>query len=242
VDDPAVLEALDLALDRTALVRDLLPDAARPARGLYPRALADLASDASLPAGADLAAARRRLDQAGWRPGPDEVWVRHGRRLAFGLLGICGRPGGDHELDRLRRQWLALGAAVTASCQPRDAFLRTAAAGAFDMALYSTAWAPDVSAFAAAGTANGPANWGRCADRTLDRAFARAGTLDPAARREAAQDAEREWLRYRCTIPLFEWPDVRQVSSRLRNFVPDPAAPDTWNAADWWLAADQAGG
>jgi peptide/nickel transport system substrate-binding protein len=235
--DPRVLEALDLALDRTALVRDTLPDAARPARGLYPRALAGLAQGAALPAGAELAAARRRLDAAGWAPGPDGVRVRSGRRLAFSLTGICGRPGLDRELDRIRRQWLPLGAAVTTGCQARDAFLQLAAGGGFDMALYSNRWAPDPSAWAAAGVSGDAANWGRCQDRALDAAFARAGgTLDAGARRSAALAAEQEWLRYRCTIPLFEWPDVRQVSTRLRNFAPDPAAADTWNAADWWLA------
>ena len=237
VADPRVLEALDLALDRTALVRDALPDAARPARGLYPRALAGIATGTPLPAGAELEAARRQLDAAGWAPGPDGVRVKDDRRLAFALTGICGRPGLDRELDRIRRQWLPLGAAVTTSCQGREAFLQLGAAGAFDMTLYSDQWAPDPSAWAAAGVSDGPGNWGRCRDRALDADFARAGsTLDPTARRSAALDAEREWLRYRCTIPLFEWPDVRQVSGRLRNFVPNPAAADTWNAADWWLA------
>jgi peptide/nickel transport system substrate-binding protein len=235
--DPGVLEALDLALDRTALVRDTLPDAARPARGLYPRALGGLAGSAALPAGAQLETARRRLDAVGWAPGPDGVRVKNGRRLAFSLTGICGRPGLDRELDRIRRQWLPLGAAVTSGCQARDAFLALGATGAFDMLLYSNQWAPDPSAWAAAGVSGGAANLGRCQDRALDAAFARAGgTLDGQARRSAALAAEREWLLYRCTIPLFEQPDVRQVSTRLRNFAPDPAAADTWNAADWWLA------
>ena len=43
---------------------------------------------------------------------------------------------------------------------------------------------------------------------------------------------ERDWLDYRCTIPLFEWPDVRQVSNRLRNFVPVAAAADRYMPVD----------
>ena len=237
-DDPRVLRALDEAVDRGGLVRDVLAGSGRPARGLFPRALVPYASGTALPAGPDLDAARRLLDGAGWRPGPDGVRSRDGRRLAFSLLGICGRPGGDVELDRLRRQWEAVGASVTNSCQPRDAFLQRAAAGAFDMTVYSDQWAPDPSAWAAVGATGAIANWNRCHDRTLDAAFARAGaTLDPARRQVAARDAERAWLAYRCTIPLFEWPDVRQVSAQLRNFVPNAAAADTWNAADWWTPA-----
>ncbi|HSR22789.1 MAG TPA: ABC transporter substrate-binding protein, partial [Candidatus Eisenbacteria bacterium] len=238
VDDPPVLQALDEALDRAALVRDVVAGGGRPARGLYPRALDGFASSTpQLPAGSDLEGARRLLDEAGWRPGPDAVRARGGRRLAFGLLGICGRPGIGLELDRLRRQWLPLGADVTTSCLPRESLLQRGARGAFDMAIYSNQWAPDPGAWAAVGTTGLPDNWNRCHDRTLDADLARVSrTLDPAGRREAARQAEQEWLRYRCTIPLLEWPEVRQVSTRLRNFVPDAAAPDTWNAADWWLA------
>lgn len=234
VDDPTVLEALDRVLDRAALVRELTAGAGRAARGVYPRALTGVAS--LLPERGDLDGARRLLDVAGWTPGSDGVRAKAGRRLVFGLMGICGRAGLDNELDRLRRQWLPLGAAVTTSCQSRDAFLRLNEQGAFDMTLYSNQWAPDPSAWAAVGGSGQPGNWNRCRDFALDAAFARGeATLMVAARKAAYQDAEREWLRYRCTIPLFEVPEVTQTSTRLRNFVPNPAAPDTWNAADWWL-------
>lgn len=234
VDDPRVLQALAEALDRSTLVRDVLAGSGRAARGLYPRALA---SGSALPAGPSLDAARRLLDAARWRPGADGVRTRGGQRLAFSLVGICDRPNIDLELDRLRRQWLPLGAAVTTSCRPRDAFLQLNAAGAFDMTVYSNGWAPDPSAWAAVGTTGQPENWNRCHDRALDADLARVdATLDPGGRRAAAAGAEREWLRYGCTIPLFEWPDVREVSTHLRNFAPDPAAADTWNAADWWMA------
>jgi peptide/nickel transport system substrate-binding protein len=237
VADPRVLQALDLAVDRGALVRDVLAGSGRPARGLFPRALAGFAAGAVLPAGPELDAARRLLDAAGWRPGADGVRSRDGRRLAFELLAICGRPNGAMELDRLRRQWLALGAAVTTGCLPRDAFLQRSAAGAFEMTVSSNGWAPDPGAWVAAGTTGQPGNWNRCQDRALDAGLARVrATLDPAGRAAAAARAEREWLRYRCTIPLFEWPEVREVSNRLRNFTPNAAGPDTWNAADWWVA------
>jgi ABC-type transport system substrate-binding protein len=105
------------------------------------------------------------------------------------------------------------------------------------MALYSDSRGPDPAAWAAAGTTGAPDNWGRCSDRALDADLARAGsTLDRSARQAAARAVERGWLAARCTLPLFEWPDVRQVSTRLRNLAPDAAAADTWNAADWWLA------
>lgn len=229
-DDQRVLQALDLALDRNGLVREVTAGAGRPARGLYPRALTGFAPGSPLPAGSDVAAAGRLLTAAGWQPGPDGVRAKDGRPLAFRLVAICGRTGLDRELDLLRRQWLAAGAAVATGCEPRDELTSHLASGGFDMALASQQWAPDPAAWAAVGNA--------CGDRRLDAALGRVtGTLDPAARRAAAQAVEHEWLARRCTIPLFEWPDVRQVSPRLRNFTPVAGAADTWNAADWWMAA-----
>ncbi|HEY4028096.1 MAG TPA: ABC transporter substrate-binding protein [Candidatus Dormibacteraeota bacterium] len=234
--DDRVLQALDGALDRAALVRDMLGGAGKPARGLYPRALMGPATGVALPAGPGLEKAQRLLEAAGWRTGADGVRAKAGRRLAFALTGICGRTDIDRELDLIRRQWLPLGVAVTTGCEAQDVFFQHNRQGAFDMTLYSNGWRPDPGAWASTGVTGGTDNWNRCQDRALDAAFARlGGTLDPAARRGAAQVAEREWLRARCTIPLFEWPEVRQVSKRLRNFVPNPAAADSWNAADWWL-------
>ena len=237
LDDAAVLEALDRALDRVALVRDVATGAGLPARGVYPRALAPFAMGAAVREGGDVEGARRLLESAGWTVGPDGVRVKSGRRLEFSLIGICGRPGLEHELDRLRRQWLPLGAAPTTGCQAREAFLQVSAQGAFDMTLASNQWAPDPSAWAAVAVSGRAGNRNRCQDPALDSAFAAGeATLAADARRSAYRDAEREWLRYHCTIPLFEVPEVRVVSTRLRNFAPNPAAPDTWNAADWWLA------
>ena len=235
VDDPRVLRALDLALDRGAIVREALSGAGLPARGLYPRALAGAAADLQLPAGAAVDGARRLLDEAGWRLGADGVRTRDGRRLEPGLLGVCGQSPADRELALVRQQWLAIGVVAAAGCEDRAAFFDRNARGDFDLTLYSNQWAPDADAWAAVGVTGGTENWNRCQDRALDQAFGRAEAGRDAA--AAFRDAEREWLRYRCTIPLVETPEVRQVSNRLRNFVPSPGmGGDTWNAADWWLA------
>jgi ABC-type transport system substrate-binding protein len=58
-----------------------------------------------------------------------------------------------------------------------------------------------------------------------------------AKRRQAYAAVARDWVAYGCTIPLFEWPQVVQVSNKLKNFTPDPSiSMDLWNAADWWIA------
>jgi hypothetical protein len=104
------------------------------------------------------------------------------------------------------------------------------------MALASNGWGTDPNDWAAGQSGPGA---GRCQQAGLQAAFGRgATTLQLDGRRKLYQQAERDWLTYHCTMPLVEVPAVTQVSTRLRNFGPS-AGPglETWNAADWWLAA-----
>lgn len=87
--DRAVRQALDAAVDRRAMVDGILDGAGRPAHGPLP------ADDPWFARGIereqDLGRARRVLDEAGWKPGPDGIRVKDGRRASFTLL----HPSGD---------------------------------------------------------------------------------------------------------------------------------------------------
>ncbi len=250
VGDAAVLDALALALDREALVSGPLRGAARPSRGLYPRPLAGWGDPATRLV-RDLAGARSRLDQDGWKAGADGVRVKAGRPLEFSLLAVCPTSVMAGVLDALKRQWAEAGARVQAECRPRALFFAgfaaqgTNASGAFDMTAYSNAWGPDPGAWAPVGesagvpSAGNPSglNWNRCRDARLDADLDRVTTALGGARRDAARAAERDWLAVHCTIPLYESPEVRGVAGRFHELTSNPAmAAETWNAADWWVA------
>ncbi len=248
--DAPVLDALALAIDRDAIAAGPLLGTARPSRGLYPTPLAAW-GDPSVHTARDLTAARSILDADGWRSGPDGVRIKNGRQLQFSLLGVCSTATIAAILDALKQMWAEAGARVQTECRGRALFFAgfadhgTNATGAFDMTLYSNAWGPDPAAWAPAGSSSqiptpgspGGLNWNRCRDATLDSDLERVSTEFGPARRDAARSAERAWLAYHCTIPLFEWPEVRAVSNRLHGFAANPGMPaETWNAADWWLA------
>ncbi len=221
VADPVILRALDEAIDRPALDTAAFGGAAVITLGLFPAALTGYG-----PAAAprpDLADARRILA---------------GRRPVFTLLTVCDSAPRQLEQAELIREWAEAGAQATAACAPRAEFFGSAgpnATGGFDMSLYSNDWAPDPAAWAPFAT--GGRNWNRFHDARLVQDFAAgAATLDPGRRRTAYSNAQADWLRYRCTIPLFEWPAIVQRPGRLHNFSPNPTlATDAWNAADWWL-------
>jgi peptide/nickel transport system substrate-binding protein len=233
-----VLDALDRAIDRSELVRQAVAGAGTPARGVFPRAISGFARGSLIPPLRDLAGARRGLEEAGWSPGVDGIRVKAGQKLQFGLLTVCGSALDAAVMQLLLSQWREVGAAASGSCQPREAFLQATTGQAYDMALASNGWGPDPNSWARLALESGGGESGACRDDDLAEAMARgARTLDPAGRRAAYAAAEKEWLAFHCTLPLFEVPAVSQVSTRLHNFAPSPGpGAETWNAADWWLS------
>ncbi|WP_250291246.1 ABC transporter substrate-binding protein [Streptomyces atroolivaceus] len=87
--DRAIRQALDMAVDRAAMVDKILDGAGRPAYGPVPVDDPWFAPD--LERAHDLGRARAALDDAGWKTGAEGIRNRDGRRAAFTLL----YPSGD---------------------------------------------------------------------------------------------------------------------------------------------------
>ncbi|WP_433222338.1 ABC transporter substrate-binding protein [Dactylosporangium sp. CS-047395] len=84
--DPAVRKALNLGVDRAAMVEGILGGAGEPAFGPIPPTseFADPALNGK--ASADPAAAKALLDAAGWTPGGDGIRAKGGQRAAFTVM------------------------------------------------------------------------------------------------------------------------------------------------------------
>ncbi|WP_345484017.1 ABC transporter substrate-binding protein [Streptomyces roseoviridis] len=95
--DTAVRRALDLAVDRQAMVDKILEGAGKPAYGPVPTGSPWFAKGTERRH--DLAGARKILDEAGWKPGPDGIRVKNGVRAAFPLWYLSGdKLRQDHAL------------------------------------------------------------------------------------------------------------------------------------------------
>ncbi|MGW7358429.1 ABC transporter substrate-binding protein [Streptomyces sp. NPDC054802] len=91
--DTAVRRALDIAVDRRAMVDSILEGAGKPAYGPVPTGSEWFTRGTERRH--DLAGAKKILDEAGWKPGWDGIRVRNGVRAAFPLWYLTG--------DKLRR-------------------------------------------------------------------------------------------------------------------------------------------
>ncbi|MFJ3927633.1 ABC transporter substrate-binding protein [Streptomyces sp. NPDC090022] len=95
--DVAVRRALDLAVDRGAMVDRLLEGAGRPAYGPVPTDSPWFT--AGTERAHDLPQAQRILDEAGWRPGADGIREKDGVRASFPLWYTSGdKIRQDHAL------------------------------------------------------------------------------------------------------------------------------------------------
>lgn len=95
--DTAVRRALDIAVDRGAMVDKLLDDAGKPAYGPVPTGSPWFTAGTERPY--DLAGAKRILDEAGWKPGDDGIRAKDGIRASFPLWYTSGdKIRQDHAL------------------------------------------------------------------------------------------------------------------------------------------------
>ncbi|MET8978196.1 ABC transporter substrate-binding protein [Streptomyces sp. NPDC004539] len=95
--DVAIRRALDLSVDREAIVAKVLDGAGRPAYGPLPTD--DPWFTKGIEREQDLAEAGRVLDRAGWRAGDGGIRAKDGRRASFTLLYPVGdKVRQDHAL------------------------------------------------------------------------------------------------------------------------------------------------
>ncbi|MFG2983881.1 ABC transporter substrate-binding protein [Streptomyces sp. NPDC048258] len=95
--DVAVRQALDIAVDRGAMVDKLLDGAGKPAYGPVPTGSPWFAAGTERPY--DLDRAKRILDDAGWKAGEDGIRVKDGVRASFPLWYTSGdKIRQDHAL------------------------------------------------------------------------------------------------------------------------------------------------
>jgi peptide/nickel transport system substrate-binding protein len=91
LDEVRVRRAIARALDRAGLVRRVALGTALPGYADIPPALYG-GSVHDDPNAYDPAAARALLDAAGWKPGPDGIRVRGGKRLSLLMADYAGSP------------------------------------------------------------------------------------------------------------------------------------------------------
>lgn len=250
-NDPALLQALRMAIDRQAMVKKFFNNQAVVADSPIPSVLTSF-HDPDVSLSHDLGAAQQRLDADGWKAGADGIRVKNGTRLSFQLVTEIGSPVRDAIRDDLIGQWRKLGAEVTANdVHPSDLFSGYAEGGLlergqFQAGLWTWSIGPDPDGiYPIEDSTQIPSdknqgqgsNFGRFDSLQIDQNLDRGrNTLNFTERTRAYAAFERAYARLGYELPLFERVLLLVSTPHLHNVAPNPA-PDTsfWNAADWWL-------
>ncbi|MCQ4161156.1 ABC transporter substrate-binding protein [Roseomonas sp. GC11] len=91
MNDPAMRRAINMAMNREAMVKAVFFGAAEPASAyLNPNTMGYDAEAAKLVPAFDPEGAKKLLDEAGWKPGADGIREKDGQRASFNVYGIQG--------------------------------------------------------------------------------------------------------------------------------------------------------
>jgi len=145
--DKRVRQALLYALDREAIVNDILLGYGEVAQGTQPVVSYAYAPERMTTRYSyDPEKAKALLAEAGWTDSDgDGVVDKEGERLAFEFLYPAGSPTSDQVAAFIQRAWAAIDVDMTPRALEFPALLETVAAHDFEIALLGFAWSATFS-------------------------------------------------------------------------------------------------
>jgi len=190
----------------------------------------------------DPAKAKALLTAEGWRPGPDGVLVKNGRRLALDIAYNVTNATRRAGAVQLQAMLASVGIALEVKTyQGALLFATMGQGGILQNGKYDLAWTgwvagidPDQSSVVTCGARppNGNNTMFYC-DESVDAAEAEAlDRFDIPSRKRAYARIEALLSRDEPFIPLW-WPrQLQPVNPDFKNFTPNPVT-ESWNAYAW---------
>ncbi len=234
--DKRVRQALAHALDREAMVKEFTDGYATVAHGTAPvPSWAYAPEQIKTRYTYDPAKASQLLDAAGWRPGPDGIRVKDGKRLAFTLWAA---KGNEDQPMKMREQWRAVGVEATVQTEEFDAFLkRLTETHDFEMIFsgFTLDIDPDQTGLWATASYPGAFNFGRYSNRQVDDLLTRGlGEFDQEKRRQIYIEMQNLVVDELPAMILHFGQSSAVVNRRVHNLKPN-AINHHWNAHLWWV-------
>jgi len=195
----------------------------------------------------DPAAARALLDRAGWKPGPDGVRVKNGRRLTLTLEFPAGNITRDQTGVILQQRWGAVGVETQIKTFPPSTFFAPGTGGPFYGGTFDVALSAWVNALAdpSGVNENDPDripphgnNVARYVNAQVGELEQRAASISDPARRKPLYD--RIQLLIVRDVPYYtiRWSELTDMRSLALAGVKPPIFGSTfWNVAAWELRA-----
>jgi len=179
--------------------------------------------------------ARRLLEEAGCRRGPDRFYECDGQRLSLRFWAPAGATHRARALELVQRHLRRLGVDVSLGFAPAPTlFNEIIPSGAFDGALFLF-FDVDQSGddiYGCGGSRNYTGYCQRLVTRDLDQSER---ILDAERRAVVLNRADAQLARDVPVIPLYAPSHVIAFRSAVRNVAARTPAHELWNAENWWL-------
>jgi peptide/nickel transport system substrate-binding protein len=240
IQDQAVRQAIQMALDRAAIGVSDLAGIPWPAKPLNSHILVENSPfyvDNADPWGRyEPDAAVALLEEHGWMLGADGVRERDGQRLTVRFTELVGVPVSTNEAQQVRSQLADVGIEVEIVEVPVQEFSRTLTTGAFEMIAFT--WIGTPFPFRGVqqlyGTGSG-SNFGFStmphADALIDELEV---TIDDTERAAIANQIDRILWEYGHTIPLYQRPELVANRTDLANYGAfGYMTPAIWTDVGW---------
>ncbi len=193
----------------------------------------------------DPAKARAALDAAGWRPGPDGIRAKGGKRLELEIVTVAGVTTRQNAEVLIQAEMRAIGVDLQVHNAPANMLFAPFGAGGlfatgkFDLGIYAWTKNPDPDDVQTVGPEYLPphgANYSRVVDRTVGELQHRANaTYDRAQRKALYAQLERrlgEVLPYHTMV----WrANINSWNDDLHGVKPAQSVSDFWNVGSWTL-------
>jgi peptide/nickel transport system substrate-binding protein len=217
--DPAVREAVSLAIDRAEVVATVYNSQTKPATSTLASTTPGYADQSAL-LPFDLAKAGAVLDAAGWLPGPDGVRARNGTPLTVELTWYSNSPANRAAVELIQQQVRKAGIDLQLREKPISENTPTLQSGEFTATWGNTTRAdPDIlrSTYATAGN-----NYYRLPPGPLDALLAeQAAQSDEAARAATVAQAQQLLVQEHYAIPVVELTTVLGVAADVHGILFD---------------------
>jgi peptide/nickel transport system substrate-binding protein len=211
VSDPAVRQAISLAINRPELVGAVFTSETKPATSVLASSTPSYQDESAL-LGFDPAKAAAVLDAGGWAPGPDGIRTKAGQALTIPLTWFANAGTNRPALELIQQQLKAVGIDLQLDERPITDSTPVQQSGNFVATWGNLTRAdPDILRSQFATTGN---NFYRLSRGPLDDLLAaQAAEADPAKRTGLVGQAQQLLLQNYYTVPVVELTTVLGVAA-----------------------------
>ncbi|MFL1375903.1 ABC transporter substrate-binding protein [Nocardiopsis protaetiae] len=215
-DDPEIVQAIQLAIDRQEVVDTVLSERYPVATGPL-AAVTDHAVDLGDRLAHDPDAAAELLEEAGWEPGDDGIRERDGRRLEVDVVFAALFNANENALELIQQQLRAVGIDLTLRLSTPAEQTAIQDSGEYDFVWYnSTRNDPDILRIIFSTEYTNRTNLEQ--DDELDSLLEeQAAAADPEERGELVGRAQEHIIDSGYTIPVFEFAQVHGLAPHVHD-------------------------